>query len=132
MGGRVGGRGLDRIMVLPVYPAGRWIPACRLCRAALGESWHSGREKGIPARWGGDHILAVTRQAGGRPSAGAGIGRRRQPATEAAWMLVIALASAVSKSASVCWAVRPSVSARLKLAMMPGFSASLALASSRL
>jgi hypothetical protein len=47
-------------------------------------------------------------------------------------MLLIARSRASSNSAWLCWAVRPSVSAREKLAMTPGFFASFAFASSRL
>ena len=46
-------------------------------------------------------------------------------------MLAMVSSSMASNSASVCCAVRPSVSAREKLAITPWLRASLALASSR-
>jgi hypothetical protein len=51
---------------------------------------------------------------------------------EASQMLWMALSSAPLNSASLCWAVRPSLSAREKLAIMPFCRARRLLASSRL
>ena len=91
---------------------------------------HRGRAGGLNA--------GVARPAPGPGAAAPAEGLRRpqgpvqrRQVIEAWQMLSIDASSAASNSASDCWAERPSVSAREKLATMPCWRASRALASSR-
>ena len=72
-----------------------------------------------------------SRAAGGDRGARTVMGARCGQVFDASKMLPIAVSRSASNSASVCCAVKPSVNAREKLAIMPGLRARMALASSR-